>query len=57
MGPITTVAQCVEELVMNSIDAGASYISIYMDLSVFRLEVEDDGQGISKDDVDIIGTR
>jgi len=54
---ITSMAQCVEELVLNSVDAGAARISIDVDLSEFLLRVEDDGQGLKKDDLALIGTR
>jgi len=54
---ITSVTQCVEELVLNSIDAEANRISVHIDLSEFKLRVEDDGSGIKKHDLDIIGTR
>ena len=36
---ITSLAQCVTELVDNSIDAGASCIAVRVDLSKFKLQV------------------
>ena len=36
---ITSVAQCVEELVYNSIDAGASCIAVRVDIPAFKLQV------------------
>ena len=36
---ITSVAQCVEELVENCIDAGASCIAVRIDLSRYKMQV------------------
>ena len=36
---ITSVAQCIEELVYNSIDAGASCIAVRLDIPAFKLQV------------------
>lgn len=54
---ITSVTQCVEELVLNSIDAEATRIFVDVDLSDFIIRVEDNGTGIIRKDFDIIGTR
>ena len=37
---ITSVVQCIEELVYNSIDAGASCIAVRLDIPAFKLQVE-----------------
>ncbi|ESO82946.1 hypothetical protein LOTGIDRAFT_134355, partial [Lottia gigantea] len=54
---ITSVAQCVEELVLNSLDAGAVCIAIRLDLTTFTVQVVDNGTGISQDDLKLIGER
>ncbi|XP_021958128.1 DNA mismatch repair protein Mlh3-like [Folsomia candida] len=54
---IVTVAQCVEELVFNSIDAEATKIYVEINLKTFKVEVKDDGCGLSKTDLELIGKR
>lgn len=54
---LTSFAQAVEELVLNSIDAGASSIAVRVDLSCFKIQVVDNGAGISLDQFKLIGER
>ncbi|KAK4326671.1 hypothetical protein Pmani_002830 [Petrolisthes manimaculis] len=54
---ITSVAQCVEELVLNSLDAEAKYIAIRIDLGIFKIQVVDNGNGIQERDLQYLGTR
>ena len=58
---ISSVHQCVEELVLNSLDAGASSVEVRADLSHFnnnvQVQVVDNGAGISLEDLTKIGIR
>ncbi|KAB7498938.1 DNA mismatch repair protein Mlh3 [Armadillidium nasatum] len=54
---ISSVSQCVEELVLNAVDSGATNIAVRVDLSIFRIQVVDNGVGISEQDMKLIGTR
>eukprot|EP01134_Creolimax_fragrantissima_P000360 CFRG0360T1 len=54
---ITSVAQCVEELVLNSIDAHASSIEVRVNLSNFSVIVSDNGIGIDVDSLQLVGER
>lgn len=51
------VAHCVEELVLNSIDAEANCIAVNLNLPVYQIQVIDNGCGISAEQMNIIGTR
>lgn len=51
------LAQCVEELVCNSLDAGASSVNVSVDVVGLTISVEDDGSGISPVDMKAIGQR
>ncbi|GAQ85943.1 hypothetical protein KFL_002620095 [Klebsormidium nitens] len=52
---VTNLGQLVEELVCNSIDAGAQKIQVFFDPTTFRIQVLDDGHGISRDDLSVLG--
>ncbi|XP_071453808.1 DNA mismatch repair protein Mlh3-like [Hetaerina americana] len=54
---ISSSAQCITELVMNSLDAGASSIVIHLDFPHFKLEVDDNGHGITFDNLHHVGIR
>ncbi|XP_069805529.1 DNA mismatch repair protein Mlh3 isoform X2 [Dendropsophus ebraccatus] len=54
---ITSVAQCVEELVLNSADARATCIAVRIDLETFKVQVVDNGCGLCREDMDRVGTR
>ncbi|XP_046401919.1 uncharacterized protein LOC124167898 [Ischnura elegans] len=54
---ISSTAQCVTELVLNSLDAGATSITILLDISHFKLEVDDNGSGIVLEDLHHVGSR
>lgn len=54
---LTSVSQCVEELVLNSIDAGATCIAVRVDMSCFKFQVFDNGHGIQKDDLETVAER
>lgn len=52
-----TVAQCVEELVLNSIDAGATCVAVRVDIANYKIQVIDNGSGLNKNEMDLIGER
>lgn len=54
---LSDLAQAVEELICNSLDAGARKVCASVDLDSFYIKVEDDGVGISRDDLTLIGER
>ncbi|KAG6557245.1 hypothetical protein Mapa_001172 [Marchantia paleacea] len=51
------VAQIAEELVCNSIDAGATQIQVDVDAEAYFMKVDDDGCGIHRDDLTLVGER
>ncbi|XP_025056607.1 DNA mismatch repair protein Mlh3 isoform X3 [Alligator sinensis] len=54
---IKSLGQCVEELVLNSIDAEATCVAIRVDLDTFRIQVVDNGSGIGREDLNKVGNR
>lgn len=54
---ITSITQCVEELLLNAVDAGSRCVAVRIDLSCFRVQVVDNGTGIAADELDKIGQR
>ncbi|XP_075215356.1 DNA mismatch repair protein Mlh3-like [Lycorma delicatula] len=54
---ITSISQCVVELVLNSLDAGASRVGVRIDLSKYELQVVDDGYGLNLEQLNLIGNR
>lgn len=54
---ITNLTQCVEELVLNSIDAGASSITLRVDIPNLKIQVSDNGCGITFGDLKLAGER
>ncbi|KAH9496180.1 hypothetical protein Btru_012215 [Bulinus truncatus] len=54
---ITSFSQVVEELVLNSVDAGASNVAVRVDLETFKVQVVDNGVGIVKDQLPLLGER
>ncbi|KAK2958710.1 putative DNA mismatch repair protein PMS1 [Blattamonas nauphoetae] len=55
---ITSLRSVVKELVENSIDAEASYISVLLkDFGLTEIQVVDDGHGISEENFDLLGTK
>lgn len=54
---LTSLAQAVEELVLNAIDAKATSIAVRIDLPCFKIQVVDNGHGITLDQVSQIGER
>ncbi|XP_028396314.1 DNA mismatch repair protein Mlh3-like [Dendronephthya gigantea] len=53
----SSLAHCVEEVVLNSIDAGSSNITVDVDISTVSFEVSDNGTGMRRSDLDNVGQR
>ncbi|XP_042646653.1 DNA mismatch repair protein Mlh3 isoform X1 [Tyto alba] len=54
---ISSLGQCVEELVLNSIDAKATCVAIRVDLEAFKIQVVDNGSGMGREDLNAMGKR
>ncbi|XP_069997820.1 DNA mismatch repair protein Mlh3 [Penaeus vannamei] len=54
---ITSIAQCVEEMVLNSIDANATCIAVRIDPAIFRIQVVDNGDGVTEENLKLLGKR
>ncbi|XP_032087501.1 DNA mismatch repair protein Mlh3 isoform X1 [Thamnophis elegans] len=54
---INSVGHCVEELILNSIDAKATCIAIRVDLETFKVQVVDNGCGMGREDLNNVGNR
>ncbi|EGO27638.1 hypothetical protein SERLADRAFT_461444, partial [Serpula lacrymans var. lacrymans S7.9] len=52
---LTSLPQIVSELLQNSLDAGARHVEIGVDCQEWNCWVKDDGAGISKDDLTMLG--
>ena len=55
-GSLTTPWQCVDSLVRNSLEAGASSVAVRLDLAPnnLRLQVVDDGRGLARRDLGVL---
>ncbi|XP_070610800.1 DNA mismatch repair protein Mlh3 isoform X2 [Erythrolamprus reginae] len=54
---INSVGHCVEELILNSIDAKATCIATRVDLETFKFQVVDNGCGMAREDLNKVGNR
>ncbi|EDV21601.1 uncharacterized protein TRIADDRAFT_59762 [Trichoplax adhaerens] len=54
---INTFSQCIEELVLNSIDAKSTHILIAVDPNRLNVEVCDNGDGIDSENLRFVGLR
>ncbi|XP_053553001.1 DNA mismatch repair protein Mlh3 [Bombina bombina] len=54
---ISSVGQCVEELLLNSTDAEATCIAVRVDLETLRIQVVDNGYGLCEEDMKLVGMR
>lgn len=54
---IPSLQQCVEELILNSIDAEATCVGVRMDMEAFKVQVLDNGTGMDADNLDRLGNR
>ena len=54
---ITSMVQCVDELVLNSLDAASTCIAVRLDLTCGRIQVVDNGIGISHQELASVAER
>lgn len=54
---LPSMCQAIEEVILNSIDAGATSLQIDFSLEEWSFSVVDDGRGMTSDDVDKVGER
>uniref|UniRef100_A0A8C9Y281 Histidine kinase/HSP90-like ATPase domain-containing protein n=1 Tax=Sander lucioperca TaxID=283035 RepID=A0A8C9Y281_SANLU len=54
---IPSLQQCLEELILNSIDAEATCVGVRMDMEAFKVQVIDNGTGINAEDMECVGNR
>lgn len=54
---ISSLGQCVEELILNSIDAEATCVAIRVNMETFQVQVIDNGLGMAGDDIEKVGNR
>ena len=54
---ITSIAQCVEELVLNSLDAGATCVAVRLDIPGSKIQVVDNGCGLGHDQLNFVAER
>ena len=54
---VTSITQCVEELLLNSVDAGATCVAVRVDLDCFKIQVVDNGVGVHQDQLKLLGER
>lgn len=54
---IVSIAHCMEELVLNALDAGATCVAVRLNLPYHKVQVVDNGHGMSKDQLSICGER
>uniref|UniRef100_A0A4W6EYP9 MutL homolog 3 (E. coli) n=1 Tax=Lates calcarifer TaxID=8187 RepID=A0A4W6EYP9_LATCA len=54
---IPSLQQCLEELILNSIDAEATCVGVRMDMEALKVQVIDNGAGMSAEDIERVGNR
>ncbi|CAB1335190.1 unnamed protein product [Coregonus sp. 'balchen'] len=54
---ICSLQQCLEELILNSIDAGATCVGVRVDMEAFKVQVIDNGSGMDIQDMESVGNR
>ena len=54
---ICSIVQCVEELVLNSLDASATCVAVRVHLSSGQVQVVDNGCGIDRQQMGIVAER
>ena len=51
---VPSLTSAINELVQNSVDAGARQISVIFDTHTLSVDITDDGQGITPEDLSLI---
>ncbi|KAM6961232.1 DNA mismatch repair protein Mlh3 [Aplochiton taeniatus] len=54
---IFSLQQCIEELVVNSIDAAATCVGVRLDMEAYKVQVIDNGTGMALEDMQHVGNR
>ncbi|KAM8914600.1 DNA mismatch repair protein Mlh3 isoform 3-T3 [Spinachia spinachia] len=54
---IPSLQQCIEELILNSVDAEATCVGVRMDMEAFKVQVVDNGAGINAEGMECVGNR
>ncbi|KAK9533598.1 hypothetical protein VZT92_008706 [Zoarces viviparus] len=54
---LPSLQQCIEELILNSIDAEATCVGVRVDMEAFKVQVVDNGAGINAEDMECVGNR
>lgn len=54
---IFSLQQCVEELLLNSIDAGATCVAVKIDIEACKVQVIDNGSGMDRENMERVGIR
>lgn len=54
---IISLGQCVEELILNSIDAEAKCVAVRVNMETFQVQVIDNGFGMAGDEIEMVGNR
>lgn len=54
---IFSLQQCVEELLLNSIDAGATCVAVKIDIEAGKVQVVDNGSGMDRENMERVGIR
>lgn len=54
---LPSLQQCVEELILNSIDAEATCVGVRMEMEAFKIQVIDNGAGMIPEDLECVGNR
>lgn len=54
---IFSLQQCVEELLLNSIDAGATCVAVKIDIEACKVQVIDNGSGVDRENMERVGVR
>ena len=54
---ITSFQQCVEELILNSVDAKATCVAVRVDVACGKIQVVDNGHGMAKDELGLVADR
>ncbi|TNN28969.1 DNA mismatch repair protein Mlh3 [Liparis tanakae] len=54
---IPSLQQSIEELILNSIDAEATCVGVRVDMEAFKVQVVDNGAGMTAEDMECVGNR